>query len=182
MATGATIYHLRVDLSDVDRGVYAALDLRIARHPSESLRYLITRALAYCLCYEEGITFSKGGLSDADEPTIAIRDTTGRLEAWIDIGKPSAERLHKASKAAHRVVLFTEVDARQLRREAASRPIHRLSEIEAWRLAPAFLSELEQKVERNTQLELTRTDDHLFVTVSGATFDTRLERCSLAAE
>jgi uncharacterized protein YaeQ len=49
MALTATIYHLQVALSDVDRGVYEALDLRLARHPSESMRYLLTRTLAYCL-------------------------------------------------------------------------------------------------------------------------------------
>jgi uncharacterized protein YaeQ len=52
MALSATVYHLQVDLSDVDRGVYEALDLRVARHPSETMRYLLTRVIAYCLCYE----------------------------------------------------------------------------------------------------------------------------------
>ena len=61
MALTATVYHLPVQLSDVDRGVYESLDLRLARHPSETMRYLLTRLLAYCLCYEDGIAFSKGG-------------------------------------------------------------------------------------------------------------------------
>src|SRR4051812_21468862 len=60
MALTATMYHLRIDLSDVDRNVYAPLDLRIARHPSESMRHMLARTIAYCLCYEEGIAFSKG--------------------------------------------------------------------------------------------------------------------------
>src|SRR5580692_306737 len=101
MALTATMHHVEVELSDVDRGVYESLDLRIARHPSESGRYLVTRLLAYCLSYEEGIAFSKGGLSSADEPPIAIRDATDTLLAWIDVGSPSAERLHKAAKAAN---------------------------------------------------------------------------------
>ncbi|MDY7231188.1 YaeQ family protein [Hyalangium rubrum] len=100
MALSATMYHVQVNLSDVDRGVYQPLDLRLARHPSESMRYLLTRTLAYCLSYEEGISFSKGGISSTDEAPISVRDPTGVLLAWIDIGSPSAERLHKASKAA----------------------------------------------------------------------------------
>ena len=48
MALPATVYRLRVALSNVDRAVYETLDLRVARYPS---RRLLTRALAYCLCY-----------------------------------------------------------------------------------------------------------------------------------
>src|ERR1700723_3269892 len=139
MALGATIHRFRVTLSDVDRGVYESLDLRGARHPSESARYLVTRTLAYCLSYEEGIAFSKGGLSSAEEPPIAIFDPTGVLLAWIDVGSPSAERLHKASKAARRVALYAHVDPALLRREAATRAIHRVDEIEVHRFALPFL-------------------------------------------
>ena len=67
MAITATMHHIEIALSDVDRGVYESLDLRVAQHPSESMRYMLTRTLAYCLSYEEGIAFSKGGLSDASE-------------------------------------------------------------------------------------------------------------------
>ena len=77
MALTATVYHVQINLSDVDRGVYTALDLRLARHPSETMRYLLTRTLAYCFSYEEGIAFSKGGLSSTDEPPVSIRDRTG---------------------------------------------------------------------------------------------------------
>lgn len=182
MALTATIYHLQVALSDVDRGVYEALDLRLARHPSETMRYLLTRTLGYCLSYEEGIAFSKGGLSSTDEPPIAVRDPTGVLLAWIDVGAPSAERLHKAAKAASRVSLFTHVDLSLLRREAATRAIHRVDEIEVWRLEPAFLDALEAKVDRNTKLELVRNDGQLYVTVKGAVLEGVLTRVSLAGE
>src|SRR5262245_36337888 len=134
MALSATIYHLTVELSDIDRATYATLDLRLARHPSESTRYLLSRLFAYCLSYEDGIQFSKGGLSSTDEPPVYIQDATGKLVAWIDVGAPSAKRLHKASKAAERVALFTHVERSLLLKEAASSPIHRLEEIELWRL------------------------------------------------
>src|SRR5436190_335435 len=123
MALTATMHHVEVALSDVDRGVYETLDLRLAQHPSEKMRYMLTRTLAYCLSYEEGIAFSKGGLSATDEAPITVRDPTGLLLAWIDVGSPSAERLHKASKAARRVALFTYADLGQLRKEAATKAI-----------------------------------------------------------
>ena len=95
----ATIYNFDVELTDTDRHVYESLALRLARHPSESEEYLVARLLAYLLEFAEGITFSRG-VSDANEPTIAVRDLTGALTAWVDIGTPDAARLHKASKAA----------------------------------------------------------------------------------
>jgi len=179
MALGATIHHIQVQLSDVDRGVYEALDLRVAQHPSESMRYLLTRTLAYCLAYEEGIAFSKGGLSSAEEPPVAVHDPTGILLAWIDIGAPSAERLHKASKAARRVAIYTHVELALLRKEAARKAIHQVERIEVWRFATSFLDELEPKIARTTKLDLTRNDGQLYVTIGATQIEGTISRCSL---
>lgn len=180
MALTATMYHFQITLSDVDRGVYEALDLRVARHPSETMRYLITRTLAYCLCFEDGIAFSKGGLSVAEEAPVSIRDATGVLTAWIDVGNPSAERLHKASKAAPHVALFTHVELGLLLKEAGARAIHRVEEIEVQRLEPEFLDALDAKLTKNSKFELVRTDGQLYVTLGGETLNGTLTRCSLA--
>lgn len=179
MALTATVRRFVITLSDVDRGVYETLDLRVAQHPSESARYLFTRTLAYCLSYEEGIAFSKGGVSSTDEPPVAIRDPTGALVAWIDVGAPSAERLHKASKAAQRVALYTHVDLAQLEREAASRPIHRLEEIEVFRIDRALLDELEAAVGKSATLEVARNDGRLYVTIDGRVIDGEIAQSRL---
>jgi uncharacterized protein YaeQ len=179
MALTATMFHFQVDLSDVDRGVYEPLDLRVAKHPSESMRYMLTRTLAYCLEYEEGIAFSKAGLSSDDEAPLSVRDLTGQLRAWIDIGAPSAERLHKASKAAPRVALYTHADLFLLRREAASRTIHRVGDIAVWRVEGSFLDALEARIDRHTKLGLLRTDGALYATVADKTVEGTLTRCSL---
>jgi uncharacterized protein YaeQ len=180
MALQATVYHLQIELSDVERGVYEALDLRLARHPSESMSYLLTRTLAYALLYEEGIAFSKGGLSSTDEPPIAIRDLQGNLRAWIEIGTPSADRLHKASKAAPRVVVFTQHDPRLLVKEAATRAIHKVERIEIFALEPAFLDELGALTDRNARWTLMRNDGVLYVTVGDKSVSGPLTTLSLA--
>jgi len=179
MALTATVHHVQVTLSDVDRGVYEKLDLRLARHPSESARYMLTRLLAYCLSYEEGIAFSKGGLSSTDEAPIAVHDPTGILMAWIDIGAPSAERLHKASKAARRVALFTHVEPRLLQQEAATRAIHRVEAIEVWRFEPAFLDGLEGMIGRSAVIEVVRNDGKVYVTADGKVREGDIARVSL---
>ena len=97
MALTATIYNFDIDLSDADRHRYETLAVRMARHPSESEEYLVARLLAYCLEYTDGIVFS-AGLSDPDEPAVSVRDLTGALRVWVDIGSPDASRLHRASK------------------------------------------------------------------------------------
>ena len=58
MALTATIYNFDIQLADVDRGVYESLAFKVACQPSETEEYLMSRVLAYCLEYAEGITFS----------------------------------------------------------------------------------------------------------------------------
>jgi uncharacterized protein YaeQ len=177
VAIQATIHRLLIALSDVDRGVYEALDLRVARHPSESMRYLLTRTLAYALSYEEGIAFSKGGISQTDEAPVSVRDRTGVLLAWIDVGSPSAERLHKASKAAPRVAVFTHSDLALLRRDAGK--IHKVEAIEVLRIDTALLDAMEPLIERHTAFDLTRNDGRLYVTLGDATLEGAIRRESL---
>jgi uncharacterized protein YaeQ len=180
MALTATVYHFEVELSDVDRATYASLDLRLARHPSESPRYLLTRTLAYCLSHEEGIAFSKGGLSSSDEPPVAVWDATGVMKAWIDIGAPSAKRLHKASKSAPRVALFSHLPLPSLIAEVSSAVVHRVDEIEVWPLDPAFLEQVAGKLDRRLGLGITRSDGTLYVSLGGETFETTLALARLS--
>lgn len=180
MALGATLHRFDIDLSDVDRSVYEALDLRVARHPSESLRYMLLRVLGYSLSYRDGIAFSKGGLSDTDEPPISVRDPTGLFLAWIDVGAPSADRLHKASKAAREVCVYTAHDLGQLRREAESRAIHKVEAIEVWRVEPTLLDQLEAHVDRHSKWEVTRNDGRLYVTAGGKVLEGSIELARLS--
>src|SRR5258707_12392686 len=112
MAFGATVHPFKIELGDSDRGVYAPLDLRVARHPSETEDHLLTRVIAYCLEYAEGITLSNG-LSDPDQPAISVRDLTGALRVWIDVGAPEAARRHRAAKLAPLVAVHTPKNAEQ---------------------------------------------------------------------
>jgi len=182
MALTATMYRFDMTLSDVDRSVYEALEVRVARHPSESMRYFLLRTLAYGLCYEEGLSFSKGGISATDEAPLSVRDATGSLRHWIDIGSPSADRLHKATKAAPKVTLFTAADLKLLRREAATREVHRLAEVVVQRFEPAFLEQLEPHIERNLAFELVRNSGVVYLTLAGRTFEAPLPDETLLSE
>src|SRR6476660_1380616 len=175
MALTATIYNFDVELSNVDRNVYESFALKVAQHPSETDEYLVTRVLAYCLEYAEGIAFSRG-LSDPDEPPIAVRDLTGALKAWIEIGSPDAARLHKAAKAAPRVAVYTHKDPALLLRSLDAERIHRAEALELYSLGRDLVATLVKRLARRNDLDLSVTDRHLYVTLGGETLSGEVER------
>jgi uncharacterized protein YaeQ len=167
MALTSTVYNFDISLSDADRGVYEELPLRVALHPSESMEHMLTRVLAYCLEYEPGIAFSKGGISDGDQPPVSVSHPDGRVRVWIDIGLPDAERLNKASKAAERVAVYTHRDPATLQRQTAGQRIHRGEEIAVYAVDRRLLEDLVPLIDRRTKLEVTVTGGQLYVTTSG---------------
>jgi uncharacterized protein YaeQ len=169
MALGATIYVFDIRLADADRHVYESLSLRVARHPSESEEYLLARVLAYCLEYTEGLTFSNGGLSNPDEPALAVRDLTGALTSWIEIGAPEAARLHKASKAAPRVVVYAHKDIDLLIAKLQGERIHRADAIELYAVDRELLAALVQRIERRMSFDLSIAERNLYVTLGDET-------------
>jgi uncharacterized protein YaeQ len=178
MALSATMYVLEIELADSDRNVYETLELRVARHPSESGEYLLTRVLAYCLEYTEGIAFSRG-LSDPDEPAIAVRDLTGALQAWIEVGAPEAARLHRASKAAPRVAVYAHRNAAQLAARYARERIHRSEHLELYALDSEWLSACAAHLARRMKLSLTVAAGHLYLTMGTQTSSAAVERLSI---
>ncbi len=178
MALGATIYNFDVQLSDTDRNVYETLAIRMACQPSETAEFLLTRALAYCLEYTEGLAFSRG-LAEPDEPALAVRDLTGALRVWIDVGVPEPARVHKASKAAPRVAIYTHKDPAILLQKLAGERIHRAADVEVWAFDRELIAALAARLERRLAFELAVTDRHLFVTLGGATFSGAVTRVAL---
>jgi uncharacterized protein YaeQ len=178
MALSSTMYAVNIALAHVDRGVYETLDFRMAMHPSESPEYFVARLLAYCLEYAEGMTFSKG-VSDADEPTLSVRDLTGTITTWIEIGPADAARLHKASKAAPRVVVFNHKEPRVWLSQLATAKIHRAERLELWALPRELIDALVEKLDRRLRAEVSVTDGTVYVNVDGDTLTGTLERLSL---
>ena len=175
LALGATIYTFDIELADSDRAVYETLNLRVAQHPSETPDYLLTRVLAYCLEFSEGIGFSKG-LSDPDEPAIFVRDLTGALQVWVDIGLPEPERLHRASKAAPRVAVYTHKDAALWAARIKDAKIHRAEQLAAYAFEREWLASLVGRLERRMKFSLARSEGEIYLTVGSDTLQTILLR------
>lgn len=179
MALTATIYNFDIDLADNDRGVYETLALRVAQHPSESDEYLMTRVLAYAMEYVDGIEFSAGGLSNPDEPAITVKDLTGVVRAWIEVGTPDADRLHRASKAAPRVAVYVHRDPGQFLARLAGERIHRSDALEIWGVDQALLQQLIARLERRMSLSLSITDRELYVSTGVESFTGQVRRCAI---
>lgn len=168
MAIAATIYTIDVDVADSDRQVYETLALRVARHPSESEEYLVARVLAYAMEYTEGIAFSRG-VSEPDEPAIVVRDLTGAIRSWIEIGSPDAARLHKAAKAAPRVAVYTHKDPAQLLRNLAGERIHRAADVELYAFDRALIRDLAARLDRRMSFSLSINERELYVSIGSDT-------------
>jgi uncharacterized protein YaeQ len=175
MALTATIHTFDIELADSDRHVYEVLALRVARHPSESAEYLLTRVLAYALEFTDGIEFSRG-LSEPDEPAIAVRDLTGAIRSWIDIGTPDAARLHKASKAVARVAVYTHKDPALLAGRLAGERIHRAEALELYAVDRGLLGALAARLERRMTFSLSVSDRDLYLSIRAETLTGSVSR------
>jgi len=178
LALNATVHHFAVALSDVDRGVYERIEFKAARHPSESAEYFATRVLAYCLEYRPGVAYSRG-LSAPDEPALSVRDLTGALRAWVEIGAPDAARLHRASKASPRVVLYTHRAPGQIRSLLAGERIHRAEALELYAIDRELIEGLVARLQRRMTLELSVSERRLYLSIGEATLHGALEPIQL---
>ena len=180
MALPATIRRFEIALADADRGVYETLDWRVAQHPSESERYLVARVLARALEHGEGLEFSKGGVSDDDEPALVQRDLRGDLVAWIEIGAPTADRLHKATKACRRVAVYTWKDPGRLVADITERRVHRAHELEIYALPPELLDAIAITLDRTNRWELAVSGGVLYLRIAGNALEGAVTRISVS--
>jgi uncharacterized protein YaeQ len=104
------------------------------------------------------------------------------LQVWIDIGAPDAARIHKASKTAPRVVIYTHKDPAQLVRQLAGERIHRAEAVEIYCVDRALLAALVASLERRMVLEIAVSDRHLYLTLGEATMTGVITRYTLGAD
>ena len=171
MALSATIFNFDTELSDVDRGVYKTLALRIARHPSETPEFMLTRLLAYCLEYTEGIEFTEG-VSAGDEPAVLVRDMTGRITAWIEVGMPDASRLHRGMKLAGRATVYTHRNITKVLDGLNGKQVFRAGDIPVFEFAKEFVDDAAAVLQRRNALSLSITERQLYLDIDGQTFNT----------
>lgn len=178
MAVSTHLYRFKIELADISRAVYATLDFRVAQHPSESLEYLLTRVLAYTLNYREGLNFSAEGLHNPDEPCLRIASSFGGDLLWIEIGNPSAKKLHKASKASKKVKVYTYKNPKPLIEDMQNNNVHRSEDIEIYAIPSAFLEKLAALMSRESQWMVTHNEGSLMVVSDDVTVEGELNKAN----
>jgi len=171
MAETATIYRIDTELSDVDRGVYQTFSVRMARQPSETLEFMLARFLAYCLEYTEGIEFTEG-VAAGDQPAVLVRDLTGRVTAWVDVGMPDAQRLHRGSKLAGRVAVYTHRNVAQVLEQLDGKQVHQAAAIPVYEFGRGFVEGVAAVLQRRTDASVSVIERQLYLDVSGHAFST----------
>ncbi len=178
MALSSTLYRVKMELSDTERNVYETLEFRVAQHPSEDEERLLARILAYGLFFEDGLEMGRG-ISDTEDPALFVRDLTGLYLHWIEVGAPSAERIHLSTKQSPRVSIVAHKGLEALSREMRKKKLHRAEEVEVYLLDKDFLREAAQTMTRNSDWTLVRTDGALNLSIDDQHFASELTQVPL---
>ncbi len=173
MALASKLYRFKIELSNLEKNCYETLDFRLAQHPSESLDYLLTRVVAYALSYEERLEISASGLGDPEGPALSVANLQGGFSLWIEIGNPSNRKIHKASKAANIVQIFTYKNPQILLTEMAKEKIFRKEEVQIISIPSKFLERLQGHIEKENRWNLVFNDG--VMSVSGESFSEECE-------
>lgn len=174
MALPSTIHRATIQLSHVDRGIYETLQATLARHPSETAERLVLRLLAYAICYEPDLTFTKG-ICAGDEPDLWSKGPDGRVSLWIEVGTPEPERLLKASRHAGRAVLLASGPSRFRWDELYRVKLADVHNLAVMGVDFMFVSQVAAGLERSIAWDLTITGGTIYLTSAGKTQETALE-------
>lgn len=167
MALKATIFKADLQLADMDRNLYAGYSLTLARHPSETDERLMVRLLAFALYADEQLVFGKG-LSSDDEPDLWLKDLTGAIDLWIDVGLPDERRIRRAAGRARQVVVVCYGGrGAEIWWEQNRSTLGRLQNLTVIRLAPESTQALAGLASRNMGLQCMMQDGELLLTGEG---------------
>jgi uncharacterized protein YaeQ len=130
--------------------------------------------LAYCLEFQDGI-FLTEGVASADEPAVLVRDMTGQITAWIEVGLPDASRLHRGSKMAPRAAVYTH-KGRQLLSQLAGSKVHKSESVPIYTLDSEFIDDVAGLIDRRSSIGLSITEQQIYLTIGNRNFTTAIQQ------
>jgi uncharacterized protein YaeQ len=173
MALPSKIYKATIELSHIDRGRYETLQATVAQHPSETEERLVARLLAYAIFSEDDLAFTKG-LCAADEPDLWVKGGDGRVQLWVEVGLPDAERLVKASRHAEKVALLACGRALPSWQQQHLPKLTTIANLAVITVDQAFLASLVARLERFISWSITITEGILYLTIGEETLETAI--------
>lgn len=164
MALKSTIYKAKLGIADMDRPYYGEHLLTLARHPSETDERLMVRLLAFALFADERLEFGRG-ISADDEPALWLKDYSGDVRLWIEVGLPDERLVRKACGRADAVVVLAyggrQVDAWWAKDGPA---MTRLDKLRVLALDSDQSKALAALAERGMEIQCTIQDSHVWLT------------------
>ena len=173
MALKSTIYKAALSIADIDHGHYADHALTLARHPSETDERMMVRLLALALnahrlqddCHGDGTLSFGAGLSDPDDPDLWLKDYTGSIRLWEEVGQPEEKPMTKACQKSDVVRVYAFHHAAEVWWKSMADKVQRLDKLEVWRVPTESSQALARMAERSMKLQATVQDGA--VTFSG---------------
>ncbi len=164
MALKSTIFKARLGIADMDRPYYGEHNLTLARHPSETDERMMVRLLAFALFADERLEFGRG-LSAEDEPALWLRDYSGAIERWIEVGLPDEKALRRAAgRAAEVVVLAYGGRAMEAWWAKEGSALARMDKLQVWAIDGEQSAALAALAQRGMDLQCTIQDGHVWLT------------------
>lgn len=163
MALKATIYKADLSIADMDRNYYGDHSLTIARHPSETDERVMIRVLAFALHADPALAFTKD-LFDVEEPAMWLKDLTGAIQTWIEVGQPDEKRLLKAAGRSEKVVVYSYSATSDIWFKGLAKGIDRAKNVSVVNIPNQASSQLERMAKRNMQLQCTIQDGQVWLT------------------
>ena len=181
MAIKSTIFKVNLQIADIDHGYYADHALTLARHPSETDERMMVRLVALALnahqlqsvCNGDGTLAFGAGLSDPDDPDLWLKDFTGQVRLWVEVGQPEDKPLIKACQKADAVRLYCFSHSADVWWKGIENKLTRLDKLQVFRVPTEASQELARMAERSMQLQATVQDGA--VTLSGDSGSVHIE-------
>lgn len=123
----------------------------------------MVRLLAFALNAHEDLAFTKG-LSEVDEPDVWLKDLTGAIDLWIDVGQPEERRILKACGRAKQVIIYCYAGhASKLWWEGVRNKLERTRNLKVICLPSEQTKALAAQAARSMQLHVNIQDSEIFV-------------------
>lgn len=166
MALKSTIFKADLQIANMDRQYYDGHMLTIARHPSETDERMMVRILAFVLNASEALTFGKG-ISADDEPDVWLKDLTGAIDLWIEVGQPDEKRILKACGRSNQVIIYSYSSMSNIWWNQIANKVDRAKNLSVFNLPAATSQALAKLAQRNMQLQCTIQDAQVWINGDG---------------
>jgi len=162
MAKNSTIYKADLSVADSERDYYRDHQLTLACHPSETTERMMMRIVAFALNADENLT-TAGGISESDEPDLWLKDLTGAITAWIEVGQPDERRILKACGRSGEVIIYTYNTRPKLWLDSIESKISKAKNLSIYSISSESSKALAGLAERNMELQIAKDHDELWV-------------------